>query len=270
MTALHYAVFFGHVECTNALIDAGAKLEKNLTYVNDSGQTFKTYSLLHLCVLNDQYDTAKILLKKGAKINQKDLSHETVLHKAASSLKLDFLKLFVEYKDKTNKADINSFNINYKTPLLFALNATDTKDKKEDKKAKSVKDPVSSKKYEVIEYLVSMKSKVQYESSDLPSKSEQQQYGYKSRVNKKEQIRTIEQPITLAVERGSPKLVRFFIKQGADVNCISGNYNYQTPLDKIEERIKNIEEKSKDDDIEPRGVKVKNTLPKKFEFLYFL
>jgi len=247
MTPLHYAVFFGWVDCVKNLLAAGANKEKSLTYMNESGRKIKTYSLLHLCVINDQLETAKLLLQEGVPINHLDLSHETVLHKAASVLSIDFVTLFLEFKDKNNannKVDVNGFSLKMHTPLHCAINAQ-YRNRFDDKEPLdlSLIDPAFPDKFEVIEYLVSQGALVEYGVDNLPSHPAKQQYkySYQSGGSKISQLRSsVQQPLVMAVELGSPKLVKFFIMKNADVNWVTTKgYNMaSTPVDLVEEWIK--------------------------------
>jgi len=126
MSPLHYSVFFGHISCIKALLDARADKAKSVVYMNDSGLTIKTYSLLELTVISDQPKAAQLLLQQGVSITHLDDSLETVLHKAARAGKTELVTLFLEWKDPkdpSNKLDINKFSIHFDTPLTLAIDS---------------------------------------------------------------------------------------------------------------------------------------------------
>jgi len=143
MSPLHYAVFFGHIGCIQALFDAGADKGKQLIYINDSGRTIKTYTLLELTVIGNQYNAARLLLEQGLSITHLDDNLETVLHKACLGLKSDLVTLFVEWTDSANadnKIDIDKFTLHFHSSLNYAISA------ETEKKPDKFEDPVNDKK----------------------------------------------------------------------------------------------------------------------------
>jgi len=249
MSPLHYSVFFGHVGCINALIEAGADKEKQLVYIDDIGTTLKSYTLLELSVLSNQYSSAKMLLEKGVPIDHLDLKLETVLHKATRGLKLDLITLFVEWKDPKNKIDLNKFTLKFESPLTYAIRFHIS-----DKKALIESgDPISKKQLEVIEYLLSKGAKVQYSEKDIPSTTDLTQFDYNisGGTNKKSKaLHSFHQPLILAVKLGSPSLVKLLLHKGADVNVLTCNENYEkptTPLDLIYDWLEEREKEDKEE-----------------------
>jgi len=237
MSPLHYSVFFGHIGCIKALLDAGADKDNQLVYNDGSGDI--SYTLLALSVLTDQHPSAKLLLENGVSINHMDDKYETVLHKACRLLKLDLIILFVEWRDPQdpdNIIDINKFSQSFDTPLTCAI-----KSKYKDKKLQTPgSDPISPPQLEIIQYLLSKGAKVQYTEKDLPSDSDLQQLNYKisGGSNKKSQgLYTFHQPLCLAVKIVSLSLIKLLLHKGADINVLTQNNQDnqpQTPLDIIE------------------------------------
>lgn len=155
---------------------------------------------------------------------------ETVLHKACSGLKLDLVTLFVEWEDKANaenKLDIDKFTLNFCSPLINAISAP-----MEEKKSDELLDPVNGVKLEIILFLISKGAKVQYTEKDFPSQSDQKQFqfGIQGGSSKKSKARhTFSQPLINAVRLGSPALVKYLVKKGADVNIITEHSTGGTP-----------------------------------------
>ena len=65
--------FSGVVQNSNFLLLVD--MNTPLTYEQES------YSLLHLALLSENLDTAKLLLEKGCPVNYRDKKHEHILHK---------------------------------------------------------------------------------------------------------------------------------------------------------------------------------------------
>lgn len=93
-TALHYAVFYNHIDVVRYLVENGA----NVNQQNLSGLTPLFWSL-------DQglYDIAKVLLEHGADTSIFSKDGYAVLHKAVASNAMEAVKYLVEI----GKADIN-------------------------------------------------------------------------------------------------------------------------------------------------------------------
>jgi ankyrin repeat protein len=107
-TPLGLAVFFGHSDTVNALINAGA--EVNLA----SREAMKVTPLASASAAR-QYEIARVLIARGANVNARAASDFTPLHESAASGKVEFAKLLLE-----NGADVNAKTTDGKTPLDYA------------------------------------------------------------------------------------------------------------------------------------------------------
>ena len=89
-TALHLASKNGHLHVAKALISAkdNFKRKEILNSKDHRGNT-----PLHHCVLNGNYELAKILVKKGADLNIKNVSGKTAREEAIDMNHLAVLKL---------------------------------------------------------------------------------------------------------------------------------------------------------------------------------
>jgi uncharacterized protein len=107
-TPLGLAVFFGHPETVNALLDAGAD-------VNVASNESMQVSPLASASAAGQLDIARVLIAHGANVNARASGDFTPLHEAAASGRLEFAGLLLE-----NGADVNARTTEGKTPLDYA------------------------------------------------------------------------------------------------------------------------------------------------------
>jgi ankyrin repeat protein len=107
-TPLGLAVFFGHSDTVNALINAGADV--NLA----SRESMKVTPLASASAAR-QYEIARVLIARGANVNARAANDFTPLHESAASGKVEFAKLLLQ-----NGADANAKTIDDKTPLDYA------------------------------------------------------------------------------------------------------------------------------------------------------
>jgi ankyrin repeat protein len=77
-TALHLASFFGHAECANSLIEAGADVTARSTNPMQNMP-------LHAAAAGRKIDVVRLLLEKGAPVNAQQHGGWTALHAAAQN-----------------------------------------------------------------------------------------------------------------------------------------------------------------------------------------
>jgi ankyrin repeat protein len=107
-TPLGLAIFFGHAETVNALIDAGAD-------VNLASRESMKVSPLASASAAGQLEIARVLIARGANVNARAAGDFTPLHESAASGRMEFAKLLLE-----NGADVNARTADGKTPLDYA------------------------------------------------------------------------------------------------------------------------------------------------------
>jgi ankyrin repeat protein len=107
-TPLGLAIFFGHAETVNALIDAGAD-------VNLASRESMKVSPLASASAAGQLEIARLLIARGANVNARAAGDFTPLHESAASGRMEFAKLLLE-----NGADVNARTADGKTPLDYA------------------------------------------------------------------------------------------------------------------------------------------------------
>lgn len=107
-TPLGLAIFFGHPETVDALLDAGAD-------VNLASRESMKVSPLASASAAGQLDIARVLIARGANVNARAASDFTPLHESAASGRMEFAKLLLE-----NGADVNARTSDGKTPLDYA------------------------------------------------------------------------------------------------------------------------------------------------------
>lgn len=107
-TPLGLAVFFGHPETVNALLDAGAD-------VNLASQESMKVTPLASASAARQFEIARTLIEHGANVNARASNDFTPLHESAASGKLDFVQLLLD-----NGADVNAKTTDGKTPIDYA------------------------------------------------------------------------------------------------------------------------------------------------------
>jgi ankyrin repeat protein len=249
MTPLHYAVFFGRLEVAKLLLKAGVKPDRQLHFQGQNGQKIKTYSVLHLALINNQVPMLELLLQEGAPINQLDLQSETVFHKAASLLNLDALVTLVEWT-KGEKVDLNAFTKKGKTALCIAIkSAADAHLRVDDEGvAKKFVDPCTSLKYEVVEYLISAGARTSLDEKDLPPNfTGTAGWGQNTKAKSKRALFReyigSDLPLNAAVSLGSPKLLKLLLDNKANPNFFSDNM----PLDCVTAGIRGLEDSLKTD-----------------------
>jgi hypothetical protein len=107
---LQYAVFFGANKAIEALLNAGAFLHRLVDYES------LVFTNLQLALMGAHTETAKLLIERGADINQQDLVGETVLHKAVDQLDIPFVKLLLSSKN----IKVNVFSYSFKTRKYYS------------------------------------------------------------------------------------------------------------------------------------------------------
>jgi ankyrin repeat protein len=114
--ALQFAVFFGFADVVQTLIEAGAEVNAVVEYDSTS------FTMLHLALLNNSIDVAKVLIARGVSVEKLDTTFDSVLHKAAAVQNLDFIKLIIDTNAK-NKGSlrIDAVNNRNQTALNLAI-----------------------------------------------------------------------------------------------------------------------------------------------------
>ena len=112
-TALHLAISAESFDICQMLLDAGADPDLTSPYIG---------SPLSHCYKSNQIHIARLLLEKGADIEEKNTSGETfVLQEMLKEKRHEWIKLFVEYN-----ADLNVKNHNLLSPLRLAVQNNDS------------------------------------------------------------------------------------------------------------------------------------------------
>lgn len=106
---LGLACFFGHLDCAQYLIAAGAR-------VNSPSKNQANVTPLHSAVAGSHPDLVKLLLKHGADPNARQQSDFTPLHAAAQNGDLDSIRALL-----FEGADVNARAADGKTPLDYAV-----------------------------------------------------------------------------------------------------------------------------------------------------
>ena len=107
-TPLGLAIFFGHPETVNALLDAGAD-------VNLASRESMKVSPLASASAAGQLEIARVLIAHGANVNARAAGDFTPLHESAASGRIEFAQLLLEHG-----ADVNAKTSDGKTPLDYA------------------------------------------------------------------------------------------------------------------------------------------------------
>jgi ankyrin repeat protein len=107
-TPLGFAVFFGHPEIVDVLLEAGA--DANLA----SRESMKVAPLASASAAG-QYEIAKKLIAHGANVNSRASSDFTPLHESAARGQLEFATLLLDHG-----ADLDAKTADGKTPLDYA------------------------------------------------------------------------------------------------------------------------------------------------------
>jgi ankyrin repeat protein len=94
MTLLHYAVWYGHPDAVEYLLQHGANVAATGTYWDVPEVTGLTP--LHLACWKPDVEITRILLDWGAPIAQRDNGAETPLHYASYAGSLEIVRLLIE------------------------------------------------------------------------------------------------------------------------------------------------------------------------------
>jgi uncharacterized protein len=106
---LGLAVFFGHIEAAETLLQAGAD-------VNQVAKNAMKVAPLHAAAASKQLELARRLLELGANANARQQGGLTPLHEVAANGQLEFARLLLAHG-----AEVNAGTDDGKTPLSFAL-----------------------------------------------------------------------------------------------------------------------------------------------------
>jgi ankyrin repeat protein len=105
---LGLAVFFGHTDAVNVLLDTGAQ-------VNINSQESMKVTPLHSAVAAHRLEIGRTLIARGANVNAVAASGYTPLHEAAASGQIEFARLLLQHG-----ANLHAKSEDCKTPLDFA------------------------------------------------------------------------------------------------------------------------------------------------------
>jgi uncharacterized protein len=111
---LGLAVFFGHREAVETLLQAGAD-------VNQVAKNAMKVAPLHAAAASKQLEVAKRLLELGANANARQEAGFTPLHEVAANGQLEFARVLLAHG-----AEVNARTDDGKTPLAFAIAAGQT------------------------------------------------------------------------------------------------------------------------------------------------
>jgi uncharacterized protein len=111
---LGLAVFFGHIEAAETLLQAGAD-------VNQVAKNAMKVAPLHAAAASKQLEVARRLLELGANANTRQQGGLTPLHEVAANGQLEFARLLLAHG-----AEVNAKTDSGKTPLAFAIAAGQT------------------------------------------------------------------------------------------------------------------------------------------------
>ena len=107
-TPLSLAVFFGHPETVDALLEAGAE-------INAASRETMKLTPLASAMATAQIQIAKTLIEHGANVNAKGASDLTPLHTAAARGNIEAATLLLDHG-----ADINATTTDGKNPIAYA------------------------------------------------------------------------------------------------------------------------------------------------------
>eukprot|EP01091_Cochliopodium_minus_P014082 TRINITY_DN470_c0_g2_i1.p1 TRINITY_DN470_c0_g2~~TRINITY_DN470_c0_g2_i1.p1 ORF type:complete len:1824 (-),score=771.42 TRINITY_DN470_c0_g2_i1:113-5584(-) len=273
MSALHLAIFFGWPKVVRELKNGGASFDE--VYIVGSA----TVSLLQLAILGGSVPTIQALLKLGLDANQKNNQFETGLHHAAKSANLEIVKIIVEHgKPDLNVISSDGhtpLSLMLQSNIGKGLESKDEESEESEdetpkfgrfppmKKMKTrryggyknynnniIKECFSDEIIDIVKYLVDKGAKVHLLEKDIPEKQVRQQMEtgrrnhYWGRNNDEETDRqwlrnNVNQPITIAADNNSKKLLEYLVEEEADINWITSQF--KTPLDTISKQIENYE-----------------------------
>ncbi|MBI3654333.1 MAG: ankyrin repeat domain-containing protein [Acidobacteria bacterium] len=111
---LGLAIFFGHQDAAETLLQAGAD-------VNQVAKNAIKVAPLHAAAASKHFELAKRLLELGANANARQQGGFTPLHEVAANGQIEFAKLLLAHG-----ADVNAKTDSGKTPLAFAIAAGQT------------------------------------------------------------------------------------------------------------------------------------------------
>ena len=94
-TALHIACKNGHLHVAKALINGQGNMDNILNYKDRRGNT-----PMHHCVLNGNYELAKLLVRSGADLTIKNVSGKTPREEA---IEMNHLAVLALFKDTTSR-----------------------------------------------------------------------------------------------------------------------------------------------------------------------
>ena len=100
------AIYYGHVSIVQYLLDATS------AEVNPRAKA----NLLHLCAQYNRQEIAKLLISKGAKVNDKNDKGRMPIHIAVKHGSVEVLQLLLE-----NNANVNARHTDGVTPLLISV-----------------------------------------------------------------------------------------------------------------------------------------------------
>ncbi|KAF5541712.1 ankyrin repeat [Fusarium napiforme] len=113
-TALHLAVFSGHLETLSKIIECGASLDETFQYL---GRVNK-YTALHWAVGKSKTKTAIKLLESGANVDARYSGLATPIHHACVTNNPEMIDILIEHG-----ADVNARAEYYHTPLCSAASS---------------------------------------------------------------------------------------------------------------------------------------------------
>ncbi|CAB4474476.1 ankyrin [Rhizophagus irregularis] len=217
LTALDYAIIFGHVEIVKLLVEAGADVQRqiklqvqniyNRSFYHNRISTGVIYYPLGLCLLTQDQksglEIASILLKNGASTSQVNHEFNTILHLAAKEGKTQFIKLLLD-EDPNSLQIINSLNSMVESPLSIS---------------------VLKNHLESTELLLKYGARPYISLEDVQISKKHQNH------NELLILGRVAQPITHALNNSQ---YRILIEAGADINTI---YNCNCPRTIIENAI---------------------------------
>jgi len=205
-TALHYACYKGHLDCTKLLVEKGATVD---SLDNDM------CTPLHNAAFTGQKDCLKYLLEVGrANVSHKDIDGAIPLHKVVFEGNLECAKLIVEH----GGCDINSVDFEGITAVHKA---------------------VYNGQYVCLQYLIQNGADVSLKDNNGSSALHKAAFNGDLRCAEiliehcPSMINSVDiegsSPLHNAIYNGHMELARYLLSKGANVNCITRKYR-STPL----------------------------------------